>query len=239
MGATLRVDDIVARAVAVDGLQPADGAPWLGALELLVESASSEAGLHSGGAEAMRAKLVTLVAERLRAEVLLGANAEIRERPLPVRFVVAGLARSGTTLLHRLLSCDPDVEFLPTWQAFHPVPPLTGPDERRQDTVDAIEAMRRADPDAFAVHPLDADAPEEEVFLLQHSFASMLFALTCPLPSYNAWLSTTRHEAAYRFACDLLRLNEWRVGRRAVPGMLRYALRWVAAWAGEGGKSVE
>ncbi|MCB0995914.1 MAG: sulfotransferase, partial [Acidimicrobiales bacterium] len=51
--------------------------------------------------------------------------------------------------------------------------------------------------------------------LLQHSFASMLFALTCPLPSYNAWLSTTHHEAAYRFACDLLRLNEWRAGRSA------------------------
>src|SRR5262249_5123657 len=75
------------------------------------------------------------------------------------------------------------------------------------------------DPDALKVHPLDADAPEEEVFLLQHSFASMLFALSCPLPSYNEWLNTTDHTDAYEFAFDLVRLNEWQAGQ--LPGRPR------------------
>ena len=114
-----------------------------------------------------------------------------------------GSAGSGTTLLHRLLGCDPDVAFLPTWQAFHPVPP-PGPDERRAATVARIEAIAAADPDALAVHLLDADAPEEEVFLLQLSFASMLFVLPCPLPSYNAWLGASDHTDAYRFALDVV-----------------------------------
>jgi hypothetical protein len=111
------------------------------------------------------------------------------------------------------------VAYLPTWQAFHPVPPADGDDRRRADTVALIDSIRAADPDALKVHPLDADAPEEEVFLLQHSFASMLFALPCPLPSYIEWLNTTDHTDAYEFAFDLLRLNEWHAG--AEPGRPR------------------
>lgn len=190
-------------------------APWIPALELLVQSAASEGGMHEAGAAAFQAKLVELVDERLRAEAMLAANPEARARPMPVRFVVAGLARSGTTLLHRLLACDPDVDFLPTWQAFRPVPPSSGDDGRRAETVARIEAMRRADPDALRVHPLDADAPEEEVFLLQHSFASMLFALPCPLPSYNEWLNHRDHTEAYEFVLDLLRLDDWHAQRPA------------------------
>ncbi len=187
-------------------------ARWIEHLERLTASASEEGGLSEAGTAAFREKLGTLVGERLRADALLAAHPEIRARPLPVRFAVAGLARSGTTFLHRLLACDPDVENLATWQAFHPVPPTRGPDSRRADTVARIDAIRAADPDALTVHPLDADAPEEEVFLLQHSFASMLFALSCPLPSYSAWLNTTDHTDAYRFAFDLLRANEWHAG---------------------------
>jgi len=193
----------------------APGASWIDHLERLTASASEEGGLSPAGAAAFREKLVALVAERLRADALLGAHAEIGARPLPVRFAVAGLARSGTTFLHRLLACDPDVEFLPTWQAFQPVPPASGPDPRRDDAHARIAAIRAADPAALAIHPLDADAPEEEVFLLQHSFASMLFALSCPLPSYSAWLNTTDHTDAYRFAFDLLRANEWYAGTPA------------------------
>ena len=189
-----------------------DEAPWGDALRLLAHSATTEGGLNDTGAAAVQEKLDTLVEERTRADALFAAHPEIRTRPLPVRFAVAGLGRSGTTLLHRLLSCDPDVAYLPTWQAFHPVPPSGGVDHRRAETIARIDAIRAADPDALKVHPLDADAPEEEVFLLQHSFASMLFALPCPLPSYSEWLNTTDHTEAYEFAFDLLRLNEWHAG---------------------------
>jgi hypothetical protein len=214
---SLDADDILDEAARTTGHPVPQDAPWLPALRLLAGSARAEGGLHEAGAAALRTKLVGLVEERLRAERLLIEHPEIRDRPVPVRFAVAGLARSGTTFLHRLLSCDPDVTFLPTWQAFHPVPsldhvPSADDDGRRAATVARIEAIRAADPDALRIHPLDADAPEEEVFLLQHSFASMLFAIPCPLPGYVAWLNATDHEDAYRFAFDLIRLNEWALG---------------------------
>src|SRR5262245_833653 len=190
---------------------------WVAALRLLVASADAEGGLTPAGAAACAAKLAELACERLRAEALFSAHAEIRARPLPVRFAVAGMGRSGTTLLQRLLACDPDTAFLPTWQAMRPVPtgrraPGAGGDPRRAAVARFLEELAAANPEAFRIHPLDADAPEEEVFLLQHSFASMLFALSCPLPRYNEWLVATDHGDAYRFAFDLVRLNEWAAG---------------------------
>lgn len=211
----LAPDAILAEGARRAGADPAPAAPWAEALRRLVHSAATEGGLHAAGEAAFAEKVTALVAERLRAEALLAAHPDIAARPLPVRVAVAGLARSGTTFLHRLLACDPDVEFLPTWQAFAPVPPAAGPDPRRAATVARIDAIRAVDPDALRRHPLDADAPEEEVFLLQHSFASMLFAMACPLPSYMEWLNSTDHSDAYRFAFGLLRANEWHAGTPA------------------------
>lgn len=185
---------------------------WVAALRLLVTSAAEEGGLSQAGASVLGAKLEELACERLRAEGVLAGHPEIGARPVPVRFAVAGMGRSGTTLLQRLLSCDPEVAFLPTWQAMHPVPPGSGDDDRRAGVVRFIEDLAATNPAALKIHPLEADAPEEEVFLLQHSFASMLFPLSCPLPSYNDWLANADHSDAYQFAFDLLRLNEWAGG---------------------------
>lgn len=211
----LATDAILTEGARRAGAPAPTDAPWTDALDRLLRSARDEGGLHEAGAAAFAEKCTGLAAERLRGDALLAAHPEIADRPLPVRFAVAGLARSGTTFLHRLLACDPDVEFLPTWQAFAPVPPMSGPDTRRAAMVERVEAIRAADPGALARHPLDADAPEEEVFLLQHSFASMLFGLASPLPSYMEWLNTTDHADAYRFAFDLLRANEWHAGTPA------------------------
>src|SRR5690242_19158495 len=98
------------------------GASWVQCLGVLVDSAAKEGGLSDAGAAAMAEKLTDLARERLLADALLEAHPEVRERPIAVRFAVSGFARSGTTVVQRLLGADPDVEFLPTWQAFRPVP---------------------------------------------------------------------------------------------------------------------
>jgi Sulfotransferase family len=211
------VDAILGTGDEGAGREADRGQPWVWALRLLTSSAEAEGDLSEAGAAAFTSKLRDLVEERLRAEAMLAEHPEIGARPIPVRFAVAGMGRSGTTVLQRLLSCDPDVTFLPTWQAMQPVPGAptpgdSGDDPRRSRIVRYIDDLARSNPESLRIHPLDADAPEEEVFLLQHSFASMLFALSCPLPQYNRWLVEADHTDAYRFAFDLLRLNEWAAG---------------------------
>ena len=52
--------------------------------------------------DALPKDLILDLEDRLRAEALLEEHPQIRARPLPVRFAVAGMGRSGTTLTHRL-----------------------------------------------------------------------------------------------------------------------------------------
>jgi len=107
--------DAIVEAAGAQGVD--ENTPWMQALCRVLDSARSEGGLSASGSAALAAKLAQLVGERLQAEAILAGQPEIGARALPVRFAVAGMGRSGTTLLQRLLSCDPDVCFLPTWQA--------------------------------------------------------------------------------------------------------------------------
>ncbi|HEX7852753.1 MAG TPA: sulfotransferase [Sphingobium sp.] len=60
---------------------------------------------------------------------------EVIERPL----FVTGEPRSGTTLLHALLSVDPEARALRFWEVMHPSPPpgLAAPDDPRRAQADA------------------------------------------------------------------------------------------------------
>jgi hypothetical protein len=214
MSGTLDRDAILSEGAARAGDGDVDeGAGWVHALDVLVDSTNREARLSAGGAAAMGEKLTDLTSERLRADALLRAHPDLAGRPVSVRYAVSGFARSGTTVLHRLLGCDPDVDFLPTWQAFRPVPSgqcAPADDPRRDEMNAAVEMMREMG--ALAVHPMSTDEPEEEVFLLQHSFASLLFELNCPMPSFVEWLGATDQRGAYEFVFDLIRLNQWAAG---------------------------
>ncbi len=213
MTGTLDRDAILTEGAARAGAKSGDideGADWVHALGVLVDSANREGHLSDAGAAAMGEKLTDLTRERLQADALLLDHPDLAGRPVSVRFAVSGFARSGTTVLHRLLGCDPDVDFLPTWQAFRPVPSgqcAPTDDPRRDEMNAAVEMMRQMG--ALAVHPMSTDEPEEEVFLLQHSFASLLAELNCPLPTYVEFLATRDQRGAYEFVFDLIRLNQW------------------------------
>lgn len=220
----LALEALLAAGEAKAGLEAGSApraATWVGNLRRLVESAAAEGGFHAESEAAYAEQLAGFVRDRLVAEQWLAREPSIARRPLAVRFLVAGMGRSGTTFLQRLLACDPEVSFLPTWQAMNPVPALDAmpcaraDDPRRRRTVAFLDDLRAKHPEAFRIHPLEADAPEEEVFLLQPSFASMLFVIPTPVPRYSSWLNTTDHSEAYRFALDLIRINAWFEGTPA------------------------
>jgi hypothetical protein len=69
---------------------------------------------------------------------------------------VTGEARSGTTLLHLLLSLDPDARALRFWELMHPSPPpgLAGPDDpRRAMADDEWRQILRRIPKWLVSHP--------------------------------------------------------------------------------------
>ena len=63
-----------------------------------------------------------------------GGRAALRKKsPVAAPVFVLGLPRCGTTLLHRLLSLDPNVQFPKTYELLDPMPRYAAPEDRAKD----------------------------------------------------------------------------------------------------------
>ena len=148
--------------------------------ERLLSDAEAATGLHDYGDDSFRERFA-MAAEKLReqgldeagqlaaADICLhlltsrlsffddhkrypGLAEEVIERPL----FATGEPRSGTTLLHALLSVDPDARSLRFWEVMYPSPPpgLAGAnDPRRQRADEDWREINAMAPEWLKIHP--------------------------------------------------------------------------------------
>ncbi len=223
----LDADSLVAQArrqAGVDArLDPALDEP----LRRMVDALEREAALTPIGRMMTRQRILGSLVQRLRASALFEQRPEILAAPLARPVFVTGLQRSGTTVMQRLLGQLPGARPLPAWEAFEPAPdprfpPGSGPLEADPRFARARRAERWIhwiSPDLFAVHPMDAAAPEEEVVLMDHSLLTTVAEFTYRVPSYARWVEQQDQTPAYRWLADALKLLAWqRPGDRSPAG---------------------
>jgi hypothetical protein len=103
---------------------------------------------------------------------------------------------------------------------------IRGPDPRIRAARLSQRALAMMAPDFFAVHPVEAEAPEEDVLLLDYSCLSTVPEATLRVPSFSRWLEEQDVLPAYRYLKRLLQLLQWqRPGKRWVlksPHHLEY-----------------
>jgi hypothetical protein len=171
-------------------------------LSILLHSIEHEAQLHALGRLIARMRIVSTLATRLRLEAFARARPAIDRIRIRRPIVIVGLPRTGTTLLHRLLASDEQrIRALASWEALMPIPD----DDDHDDATRRIAAARRSEnalrymaPDFFAVHPIDARGPEEEILLLDLAFRSTVAEATMHVPTYADWLEGADQSPAYR-----------------------------------------
>ncbi len=186
-------------------------------LAVLLRSIEAEAGLNAVGRWITRTRLIGMLANRLRAQQAFGAHPQILRERIEAPIVITGMQRTGTTLLHRLLAADPDTRALASWEAINPAPAQGARDTRIRTARLSQRALAYMAPDFFAVHPVEAEAPEEDVLLLDYSFLSTVPAATLRVPTYSRWLEGQDVLPAYRYLKRLLQLlQRQRSGRRWV-----------------------
>ena len=189
-------------------------------LERLLFSIREEAGLHPIGSFITRQRMINLICTRLRAEELFRRYPDILEQPLLPAWVILGLQRTGTTKLHRLLAADDNHRVLSSWEAINPVPLCDHngrPDKRIGIARASEKALRLMAPGFFAIHPVEHQAPEEDILLLDTTFLSTTPEATMNVPSYAAWLEKTDQGPAYAYMVKLLKLLQWQ----------RPGIRWI------------
>lgn len=194
-------------------------------LERLLHSINEEARLHPIGRFITKERFVGLLSIRLRAEHFFKSHPEILDQPLYPAWIIVGLQRTGTTKLHRLLACDPDHRVIPSWEVINPVPMIQGGTPstdllslKRGDTIDpqrvkvanlSVNALKLMSPGFFAIHPIEALLPEEDILLLDLSFMSTTPEAMMHVPSYSSWLEQVDQSDAYAYYVKMLKFLQW------------------------------
>ncbi|MCA9694221.1 MAG: sulfotransferase [Myxococcales bacterium] len=180
---------------------------FLPRLRALLSAIDEEARLHPFGRLMARENLLRMLGERLKIDAATAREPTLAQAEVRAPVFVVGLQRTGTTLLHRLLACDPALRPLRSWEALYPAPPTPGaPDRRLRKATRAEQALRYLAPDFFAIHPVEARAPEEDVLLFDYGFWSTSFEATFHVPSFSRALEAIDHVDAYRDHRRILQL---------------------------------
>lgn len=214
----LHVDELLSAARAKTGLDEYGDDWFLEPLGVLVSALNDEARLSEQGRAMMRHRITALLADRLRLRALQRAHPEISEVRPVVAAEICGLPRTGSTLLHRLLSSSPQLTSTLSWETTYPLPfPGEGPDaaERKRRARERQKAFMELSPDFGDLHTVAWDAPEEDVILVDRSFTSMSFESFHWVPSYGAWLRGADQSKAYQELRQWLQVLQWQRPERA------------------------
>jgi len=106
--------------------------------------------------------------------------------------------RLSTRPLVHLSTCPPVHQHYP-----HPK------DKRIAIANTSVKALKFMSPGFFAVHPINAMQPEEDILMLDVSFMSTTPEAMMHVPSYAQWLENTDQSEAYAYAAKLLKFLQW------------------------------
>jgi hypothetical protein len=209
---------ILADARAQAGLDDFGDEGFRAPLGVLLSSLDTEGALHAMGRATQRARIVASLAMRLTTEDTVRRHPEILEEEIASPLVIVGLARTGTTMLHRLISADPGLCSARWWEVRSPAPfpgwDPKAPDPRIADAKAQVRMILETQPVLAAIHPWDAEGPDEEIMLIEHAFLSHVPESSANLPTYRRWLDDQDFRPAYAYGRRLLQLLQWQKRQR-------------------------
>ncbi len=224
---SLDLQTLLAEAARRTGLDDFGDPVFLEPFERLLRSLREEAQLNATGRAMQFERNVGLLVNRLRTEDHYRRHPEIEDEAIDRPLVIVGLARTGTTMLHRMMASDSRWLALLWYESRNPapLPEAVGDgavDPRIRDAEAEVAAMLEGSPDLIAAHPMDAHAPDEEIMLIEHAFTSWNPEAFSRVPGYSAHLDRIDLASGYRYLHRLLRFLQWQKHGRGET-----ATRWV------------
>lgn len=223
----LDLDALFKAAQKETGLQDFGDDTFREPLQILLDSIEKEANLHTLGRIISKIRFKEILKQRLLSEYCFQQFPEILEEDLKPPIIITGLQRTGTTKLQRLLAADPNSLSVFSWEALHPAPVISKKiiakgnlqkenllniQNKKQRIAKGKTAEKGAQflaPDFFSIHPVEHDAPEEEVLLLDQSFISTVPEAMMQVPTYANWIEQTDHRPAYNYLKKMLQFLQW------------------------------
>ena len=208
------------------GLQDYAAEEFLPFLQRLCSALREEACLSDVGVDTQAQRLVEIIAGRMQVEDYYHRYSEIDDEVIEPPLVITGLPRTGSTFLQRLIANDSRFLAVFFWESRFPAPFV---DEHVENPVARIEAakaevaaMLKAVPELASVHPLDAEAADEEILMLEQSLCSTNSQAFVNIPSFAEWQEQQDQAIGYRYLKKLLKFLQWQKRQRGAQGQ-----RWI------------
>lgn len=170
---------------------------------------------------AFRGDLMRRLTNNLKLQAAKKRHPDLTAQPLERPILIAGLPRTGTTLMQRLLSRDPASHGPALWELHHPVriDEPHGDDHARRVTDRFVRQVKGISKDLWDIHPSAADEPDECYYLLPQCSGD--FALYAG-QDYFEWFLSRSAVPDYRLYREYLQAMHY--GRLPSGKPLR---RWV------------
>jgi LPS sulfotransferase NodH len=227
-------EDLLRRARSRAGLGDFGDMWFLEPMDRFIEAANREARLTPAGLAGQTEVIIKGLTSRLRMVEDIRRHPEILDERIEVAGIILGLPRTGSTIFHRLLASSPGMTAMRWYelQNFAPFPGETpgDPTGRRAYAQAMIDGWLSVSPELASIHPLDPDAPDEEILVLGQMFVSTMVEGMTFVPSFARWLNGYDQSRGHEDLKTILKYLQWqepaRRGRKWVlksPSNLPYA----------------
>ena len=187
------------------------GGDFFEGLSRLLESCQDEARLNLIGKIALKTDILETLCARLKMERDRQLYPNIARQEIREPVFIVGLPRSGTSLLHRLLSADPEHRCPLMWEVRSPSPPTRAHEKRRiQRATQSCNFFNWLVPTFRYAHAIGAEVPQECVSLMTPTFLSDQFDAMYYVPSYRAWFFRQDLRPAYEYHRRFLQQLQFR-----------------------------
>ena len=203
-------------------------------MDHFIEASNREGRLTPAGRASTTEVIVKGLVSRLRMVDDIKRNPEILGEKVDVAGIILGLPRTGSTIFQRLLASAPGMTGLRWYEAqnFAPFPgeERGNPVERRVYAQAMIDGWLQLSPELASIHPLEPDAPDEEILVLGQMFVSTMIEGMNYVPSFTRWLNGYDQSKGHEDLKTILKYLQWqdpsRKGRKWIlksPSNLPYA----------------
>jgi len=191
--------------------------PFAEALDVLLASLDSEAGLDQAGKAGAARTIVRLLVKRLRLVGDRKRYPAIADEAISAPIVIVGLPRTGSTHLHGLLGQVEGVRTPRFWEMTLPSPPPECDTFDGDPRIALVEAELARTPAELQVrHPFAARRPEQCNLLHDWAFMNQTPIASYNVPTYRDWLFDADHRPAYEAHRRTLQHLQSRTGGRWV-----------------------
>ncbi len=157
-------------------------------------------------------QMVGDLSRRLRVIDCLKRNPAIDKVAVPPILYISGLERTGTTLLHNLLSLHPKARALLRWELMHPTPPpeaaTYASDPRIAKAQASIDKLRGTLLESM--HWVNANDPEECQWGMIDGSSIMGRSAVVSMPTWREWAARRDPIAGLREYRRVVKLLLWR-----------------------------